>query len=53
MEQEYRKVQIQNVRIWHLNLETTVRPSVAFYNMHDEVERLVNVVRQIQRGNDF
>lgn len=30
-------------------LETTVRPSLAFYNTHDEIDRLVNVVRQLAR----
>ncbi len=34
-------------------LETTVRPSLAFYNTHDEVDRLVSVVRHIQRSKDF
>jgi cysteine desulfurase/selenocysteine lyase len=34
-------------------LETTVRPSLAFYNTHDEVDRLVTAVRQIQRRKDF
>ena len=29
-------------------LETTVRPSLAFYNTYDEIDRLVSVVRQIQ-----
>ncbi|MDD5755206.1 MAG: aminotransferase class V-fold PLP-dependent enzyme, partial [Methylococcales bacterium] len=29
-------------------LETTVRPSLAFYNTHDEVDHLVRTVRQIQ-----
>ena len=28
-------------------LETTVRPSLAFYNTHEEIDRLVNVVRQL------
>ena len=31
-------------------LETTVRPSLAFYNTHEEIDRLVNVVRQLARS---
>ena len=31
-------------------LESTVRPSLAFYNTHEEVDRLVNTVKQIQQG---
>ncbi|MGZ8159433.1 MAG: family 2A encapsulin nanocompartment cargo protein cysteine desulfurase [Methylobacter sp.] len=31
-------------------LESTVRPSLAFYNTHEEVDRLVGVVRRIQGG---
>ncbi len=34
-------------------LETTVRPSLAFYNTHDEVDRLVTAVRQIKGRKDF
>ena len=30
-------------------LEATVRPSLAFYNTHDEIDRLVGVVRQLAR----
>ncbi len=30
-------------------LEATVRPSLAFYNTHEEVDRLVNTVRQLAR----
>ncbi|MCY1535896.1 putative cysteine desulfurase [compost metagenome] len=28
-------------------VETTVRPSLAFYNTFDEIDRLVTVVRQL------
>ncbi len=28
-------------------LESTVRPSIAFYNTYEEVDRLVSVVRQL------
>jgi cysteine desulfurase/selenocysteine lyase len=31
-------------------VESTVRPSLAFYNTHEEIDRLVSVVRQIQAG---
>jgi cysteine desulfurase/selenocysteine lyase len=31
-------------------LESTVRPSLAFYNTYEEVDRLASVVRQIQAG---
>ncbi len=31
-------------------LEATVRPSLAFYNTHDEVDHLVNSVRKIKAG---
>ena len=31
-------------------LESTVRPSLAFYNTYEEIDRLVNTVKQIQRG---
>jgi cysteine desulfurase/selenocysteine lyase len=31
-------------------LEATVRPSLAFYNTYEEVDRLASVVRQIQAG---
>jgi cysteine desulfurase/selenocysteine lyase len=34
-------------------LESTVRPSLAFYNTHQEVDLLVNIVRRIQSGKDF
>ncbi|HEY8037702.1 MAG TPA: family 2A encapsulin nanocompartment cargo protein cysteine desulfurase [Methylobacter sp.] len=34
-------------------LESTVRPSLAFYNTHQEVDRLVSTVRRIQSGKDF
>jgi cysteine desulfurase/selenocysteine lyase len=30
-----------------MGLETTVRPSLAFYNTFDEVDRLVAVVRKL------
>jgi cysteine desulfurase/selenocysteine lyase len=30
-------------------LEATVRPSLAFYNTHEEIDRLVNVVRNLSR----
>jgi cysteine desulfurase/selenocysteine lyase len=30
-------------------LEATVRPSLAFYNTHEEIDRLVTVVRQLVR----
>jgi cysteine desulfurase/selenocysteine lyase len=30
-------------------LEATVRPSLAFYNTYEEIDRLVNVVRQLSR----
>lgn len=33
----------------HFGLEATVRPSLAFYNTHDEIDRLVSVVRQLAR----
>ena len=32
-------------------LESTVRPSLAFYNTYEEVDRLVNTVKRIQGGN--
>jgi cysteine desulfurase/selenocysteine lyase len=32
-------------------LETTVRPSFSIYNTHEEVDRLVEVVQRIARGN--
>jgi cysteine desulfurase/selenocysteine lyase len=35
------------------DLESTVRPSLAFYNTHQEVDRLVSTVRRIQSGKDF
>jgi cysteine desulfurase/selenocysteine lyase len=31
-------------------VEGTVRPSLAFYNTHQEIDRLVDVVRSIRRG---
>ena len=34
-------------------LESTVRPSFAFYNTQDEVDHLVTTVRRIQSGKDF
>jgi len=34
-------------------LESTVRPSLAFYNTHEEVDLLVKTVRRIQSGKDF
>ncbi|MEI6146747.1 MAG: family 2A encapsulin nanocompartment cargo protein cysteine desulfurase [Methylococcales bacterium] len=34
-------------------LESTVRPSLAFYNTYDEVDLLVSTVRRIQSGKDF
>ena len=34
-------------------LESTVRPSLAFYNTHDEVDLLVTTLRRIQSGKDF
>ncbi|MFA6163760.1 MAG: family 2A encapsulin nanocompartment cargo protein cysteine desulfurase [Methylobacter sp.] len=34
-------------------LESTVRPSLAFYNTHEEVDRLVSTVRKIQSGKDI
>ena len=34
-------------------LESTVRPSLAFYNTHDEVDHLVTTVRRIQSGKAF
>jgi len=33
-------------------LESTVRPSLAFYNTYEEIDRLVNVVRKIQSGKE-
>jgi cysteine desulfurase/selenocysteine lyase len=30
--------------------ETTVRPSIAFYNTHEEIDRLADVVRSVQSG---
>ncbi|MEI6708102.1 MAG: family 2A encapsulin nanocompartment cargo protein cysteine desulfurase [Methylococcales bacterium] len=32
-------------------LESTVRPSLAFYNTYEEIDRLVSVVRQVQAGH--
>ncbi|MGZ4998166.1 MAG: family 2A encapsulin nanocompartment cargo protein cysteine desulfurase [Methylobacter sp.] len=34
-------------------LESTVRPSLAFYNTHQEVDLLVSTVRRIQSGKQF
>lgn len=34
-------------------LESTVRPSLAFYNTHEEVDRLVSTTRRIKSGKDF
>ena len=34
-------------------LESTVRPSLAFYNTYEEVDLLVKTVRRIQSGKDF
>jgi cysteine desulfurase/selenocysteine lyase len=34
-------------------LESTVRPSLAFYNTYEEVDHLVKTVRRIQGGKDF
>ena len=31
-------------------LESTVRPSLAFYNTYEEIDRLVTTVKQIQSG---
>jgi cysteine desulfurase/selenocysteine lyase len=31
-------------------LEATVRPSLAFYNTRDEIDRLVDAVRRILRN---
>jgi cysteine desulfurase/selenocysteine lyase len=31
-------------------LESTVRPSLAFYNTYEEIDRLVSTVRQVQAG---
>jgi cysteine desulfurase/selenocysteine lyase len=31
-------------------VESTVRPSLAFYNTYEEIDRLVSVVRQVQAG---
>jgi cysteine desulfurase/selenocysteine lyase len=34
----------------HFGLEATVRPSLAFYNTRDEIDRLADVVGRIARG---
>ena len=34
-------------------LESTVRPSLAFYNTYHEIDLLVSTVKQIQSGKDF
>jgi cysteine desulfurase/selenocysteine lyase len=31
-------------------LESTVRPSLAFYNTYEEIDRLVSTVKRIQGG---
>lgn len=31
-------------------LEATVRPSLAFYNTYEEIDRLLSVVRQLERN---
>ncbi|NOT13483.1 MAG: cysteine desulfurase [Methylococcaceae bacterium] len=35
------------------DLESSVRPSLAFYNTYEEVDRLVDAVRRIQSGKDI
>jgi cysteine desulfurase/selenocysteine lyase len=32
-------------------LESTVRPSLAFYNTYEEIDLMVSTVKQIQAGN--
>ena len=34
-------------------LESTVRPSLAFYNTYEEIDRLVNAIRHIKARKDF
>lgn len=34
-------------------LEATVRPSIAFYNTHEEIDRLADAIRQIKSARDF
>jgi cysteine desulfurase/selenocysteine lyase len=34
----------------HFGLEATVRPSLAFYNTRDEIDRFADVVGRIARG---
>ncbi len=34
-------------------LESTVRPSLAFYNTHEEIDRLVSAIRNIKSKRDF
>ncbi|MEQ1638620.1 MAG: family 2A encapsulin nanocompartment cargo protein cysteine desulfurase [Methylococcales bacterium] len=34
-------------------LEATVRPSLAFYNTFDEIDRLADAIRHIKSGRDF
>jgi cysteine desulfurase/selenocysteine lyase len=34
----------------HFGLEATVRPSLAFYNTHDEIDRLADTIRRIAGG---
>ena len=35
----------------HFGLEATVRPSLAFYNTHAEIDRLAEAVGRIARGH--
>ncbi|HWA97311.1 MAG TPA: aminotransferase class V-fold PLP-dependent enzyme, partial [Pirellulales bacterium] len=32
-------------------LDATVRPSLSLYNTHDDIDRLVDAIRRIQRGS--
>ncbi len=34
-------------------LESTVRPSIAFYNTHEEIDRLASAIRNIKSGTNF
>lgn len=34
-------------------LESTVRPSLAFYNTHEEIDHLADAIRHIKSGRDF
>jgi selenocysteine lyase/cysteine desulfurase len=36
--------------IRHFGLETSVRPSLAFYNTREEVDALIRVLRQLKRN---